>query len=315
MLYLETSHANVSARYSRIAKHIVNLNPRALKLLDLNAQFMEGAEYTQLVGNIKADGCLTGNTPFAWLLHDDRTRLPIDPPVYEVLSGNHRVRASIDAGLDEITIEATDQYLTPARRAAIQLAHNAIVGRSDPATLKLIFQSIDDVGLRMYTGLDDKLLGLLPDAGVAPLSEAALEFQTISLTFLPDEAESAAAALDRARKAAGKTDGYWLARWSDYDRTMDAAEAAGQAHGVKNTATALMLVLDVFEQHAEDLAVGYAGATGQRRVPTVSALGYTLPVALANKLRALPGDDKVAALESVLDQHAKGAASGAQGGQ
>lgn len=303
------------AEEARISKHIINLNPRALKLLDLNAQFMEGAEYRQLVENIKADGCLTGNTPFAWRVHDDGAQQPSDPPVYEVLSGNHRVRASIDAGLDEITIEATDQYLNPARRAAIQLAHNAIVGRSDPATLKLIFQSIDDVGLRMYTGLDDKLLGLLPDAGVAPLSEAALEFQTISLTFLPDEAEAAAAALDRARKAAGKMDGHWLARWADYDRAMDGVEAAGQAHGVKNTATALMLVLNVFERHAEDLAAAYEGATGQRRVPTVSALGYTLPVGLANKLRALPGDDKAAALESVLDLHAKGVDRGTQGKQ
>lgn len=301
------------ATEARIEKRIIQIDPRALKLLDLNAQFMESEQYTQLVANIRADGCLTGNTPFAWRLHDDATQKPTAAELYEVLSGNHRVKAAIDAGLGDITIEATDQYLLPARRAAIQLAHNAIVGRSDPATLKMIFQGIDDVGLRLYTGLDDKVLGLLDPVTVGALSEAALEFQTIGLTFLPEEAEAAGAALEKARKMAGKVAGFWIASWAAYDRAMDALEAAGAAHGVKNSATALMLVLDIFERHAEDLAEAYLDKGGaKRQVPTVSVLGYSVPLTLAAKIRKLDGQDKAAALEALLDGKSKGRSDGQQ---
>jgi ParB-like chromosome segregation protein Spo0J len=283
------------------------MNPADLRLLEVNARYMRHEIFQRLIDNIQRDGGLTGNAPFAWLIHDDATGAPSDPPMYEVLSGNHRVKAAVSAGLDLIDVCLTDQHLPPDRRKAIQLAHNALVGEDDPAILKLIYDGIDDVQLRLYSGLDDKLLGLLEGVSVSALSEAALDFQIVSLTFLPHEREHVEETLDRARDLAKGAKAHWLARWDEYDRALDALEAAQQANGIKNSATALMVILEVFWNHIDELADGYLDALGEpvdpkRQIPTASALGVTIPARLAALIRKLPGEDKAAALEDLLTQ-------------
>lgn len=196
---------------NRINTRTIKVDPRSLKLLDVNARYMRHEVFARLVDNLRRDGTLTGNTPFAWRIHDDDTRLPVGEG-YLVLSGNHRVKASIEAGLSEIEVTITDDYLAPDRRKSIQLSHNALAGEDDPATLKLIYQSIQDVDLRLYTGLDDKQLDLMTNVTVAALSEASLDFQTIALTFLPHEVEQVLAVWERARKAAAGAKGHWLTR-------------------------------------------------------------------------------------------------------
>ena len=300
-----------------ISTRIERRAPEGLKLLDLNARYMRHETFARLVDNIRTDGGLTGNTPFAWLVHDDTTQQPLGKegenyePIYEVLSGNHRVKASIAAGLTEIDICLTDDYLPPDRRAAIQLSHNAISGEDDPATLKTIYEGISDTEMRIYSGLDDKTLKLLDEVTVAPMSEAALTFQTVSMTFLPDEAAIVQEAFDQARKQAAGAKGHWLARWSDYDRTMDALEMASQAYGVKNTATALMIVMDVFSRHLTDLSEGYITADEQprqkgQRVPIQTVLGrQDIPSGTAAKLRKalnkIDAADPVGALDKLID--------------
>ena len=298
-----------------IATRIERRTPDSLKLLDLNARYMRHETFARLVENIRADGGLTGNTPFAWRVYDDTTRQPVSDgegkPVYEVLSGNHRVKASMAAGLPEIDVCLTDDYLPPDRRAAIQLSHNAISGEDDPATLKTIYEGISDAEMRIYSGLDDKTLKLLDEVTVAPLSEAALQFQTISLTFLPDEAALVEEAFEKAKKMASGAKGHWLARWADYDKAMDSLEIAGQSHGVKNTATSLMIILDVFSRHLTDLTEGYILADEQprqkgQRVPIVTVLGRgDIPAGTAAKLRKalnkLNAADPVAALDALIE--------------
>jgi hypothetical protein len=277
-----------------IISRTIQIDPKTLKLLDLNAHYMRQEVFARLVDNLKEDGGLHGDTPLVWRLHDDATQQPVLDDaggfIYEVISGNHRVKASIAAGLPLIDVCAVDEYLPPDKRRALQLSRNAVLGEDDPATLKLIYESISDPGLRLYTGLDDRTLKLLDGVSVAALSEAALEFQTIALTFLPHEIDQVAAALEAAKKQA-KAKGYWLASWDVYDQAMDALEIAGQAHNIKNTATALMIVLNVFMDHLEDLQAGYLTLDNEPRVkrqlvPLATLLGrLDVPAALAAKLK------------------------------
>ena len=71
---------------------IVKIDPRKIKLLEVNARFMSADEFQKLVANVKRDGCLT-QLPFC--VYNDDGEL-------EVLLGNHRVQAAIEAGLKEI---------------------------------------------------------------------------------------------------------------------------------------------------------------------------------------------------------------------
>src|SRR3972149_10449851 len=276
---------NGSTGYSQmghINKRVITIAPETIKLIDVNARFMRHEVFQRLVENIKEDGDLLGNTPFAWAVHDDGTKTvapgPDGDPVYEVLSGNHRVKAAVAAKLPTITIEVTDDYLSPNRRKAIQMSHNALVGEDDPALLKTIYSAIDDVQLKIYTGLDDATLQLIENVSIASLGEANLDFQVVSMTFLPDELEWLDVIWTEARKAAAGSKAQWLVRMSDYDRALDSLEAASMATGVRNTAPALIMFLEVFSRHMGDLAEFYLDADGEavvpsRRVPIQTIIG------------------------------------------
>lgn len=238
-----------------------------LKLLDINARYMRHETFQRLVENIRRDGKMT-SVPFACLDTDGR---------YLVLSGNHRVKAAISAGILEGDVMITDDPLTEQERLALQLSHNAIAGEDDPAILKQLYDRLSDVDLRSYSGLDDKTLKLLDEVKIEPMSEAALTYTSINLTFLPEEVQRAEECLKEAKESPIKTDATWLARWAQYDSFMDALAQASAAHNVKNTATALMVLLDIFDHHKTDLQEGYLGPEGEPKhkgwVPLCSILG------------------------------------------
>lgn len=229
---------------------IVEMDPRALKLLEVNARFMEQAKYRRLVENVRKDGRLT-SVPFACLYLP-----PPSDPLYEVLSGNHRVRAAIDAGLETVWVMVTDEDLPRERRTAIQLSHNSLEGEDDPATLRRLYESLE-VDWKAYSGLDDKTLGLLAKVEPGSLHEAVLDFQTLTIAFLPDEIERVDAALKAARSNLKGADVRWAARWAEYDRLLDAISDVSAAHGITNVATAVMGLLAIYERHQGELCEGW----------------------------------------------------------
>ena len=211
-------------------------------LLEKNARFMPVEQYRRLVENIKRDGQLT-SVPFA-VEREGR---------YLILSGNHRVKAAQDAGLTEILILcAAAGSLTHEEQVAIQLSHNAIAGQDDLAILRELYDEIGDVALKEYSGLDDALFGRMQPPNMDPLSEEGLEFRMVTIAFLPHEQEHAEALLAKVLERS-MGDAVWVNRFTEYDRMLDAlAEAKAQA-GIKNTATAFGLLLDIVERHLDEL--------------------------------------------------------------
>ncbi|MEU7642556.1 ParB N-terminal domain-containing protein [Streptomyces sp. NPDC039016] len=261
---------------------LVEGDPRALTLLDVNARFLPHEQFRQLVANIHRDGCLT-STPLVW--NDaDSGRLV-------VLSGNHRTLAAIEAGLKTIWWMQIDEPLPRQRQIALQLSHNAIAGQDDPAILKELYDELENVEWRQYTGLDDKALDLLEKVDVSSLGEANLDFASVQLMFLPAELGRAEAAFDAARSTA-TADQRWLAGLEQYEPVLDALETSRAAYKIGNSATALGAILAVFERHLGELAEGwFDAATGEPSrkgaAPLETVFGVReIPVETAAAVRA-----------------------------
>ena len=242
------------------------IDPRKIRLLEVNAHFMPHEMFARLTHNIKEDEALT-STPFCaplgyYSAEDEIQRDEEGEIVYEVLSGNHRVQGAVEAGLGSIIILYTDDPVPVEKRLAIQLSHNAIFGQDDPTILRELYQSIQDLDLKAYSGLDDKSLALLAEVNVSGLSEASLKFQVITFTFLPEEVDEVKRIFDEVKKLAAG-DELWVARWGSYDRFLDTLDEVSSAYDIRNAATGLQAILALADKHKDELAEGwYKADTG-----------------------------------------------------
>lgn len=256
----------------RVHNEIVSLDK--LELLKRNARYMEDATYRRLVANIRKDGCLS-SVPFC-VKQDDGT--------FKVISGNHRVQAARDAGLTEVLILYTDEKMTSAEMLSRQLSHNAKEGKDDPLMLREIYEEINDVDWKEYTGLNDDQIRELEKLVQMTINPVGMAYSIISMLFVQSEAEHLDEVFQAIQKdLAGKDDAVYLNRLEDYNRLLLAMEEVKGAYGIRNNAVALMLVLDVYESHKDDVLrdafeerkenewINLSLITGSNQVPIESA--------------------------------------------
>lgn len=250
----------------------------SLEFLDKNARYMTNEMFNNLVNNIQRDQGLS-SVLFCRKIGDK----------YRVLSGNHRGQAAITAGLTEVLVMYTDKDLTQQEEIAIQLSHNSIAGQDDQVILKQLWEEIKDVNLKFYAGLDDKTLDMLSKISLEPLSEVNLDFRTATFVFLPDELERLEQVFQDALSMISAKNEVYVARLQEFDRMIKNMDKTKGAYSVKNSATALMLILDVFERHPLDIAEGWEDKEDAKRafwVPLSSVFGTdTVPLGVAKTLQ------------------------------
>ena len=123
------------------------VEPARLCLLKDNARFFKRETFRQLRDNIASDKRLS-SVPLCYRHEDGRL---------EVLSGNHRVKASIEAKIPVILVLVITETLDQSRRIAIQLSHNALVGEDDQSILANLWSQIETIEDRLYSGLDSEV--------------------------------------------------------------------------------------------------------------------------------------------------------------
>jgi len=236
----------------------ITIDPRKIQLLALNARYMRHETFARLVANVKQSGYL-GSTPLLAPLGlyeegDEPQRDEAGDIVYEVLSGNHRTKAAIEAGLATITALAISWPMSREERIGIQLSHNSIEGEDDPALLKMLYEQLD-IDWKLFAALDDKQLELMAQVSTGSLSEASLLYQSLTFVFLPHEIEEIKATFDEARKLTPGT--LYLARFADYDLFLNTLEDIGSAHMVRNAASQVLLLLNLASKHLGELQDGW----------------------------------------------------------
>lgn len=275
---------------SQLNPRMETRDPKALTLLEVNAHFMTKEKFDALVDNVRRDGVLT-SVPLVYADPDTGKEI--------VLSGNHRTRAAVEAGLPEIPVLLIDQRLSRQQQIAIQLSHNSIFGEDDPDTLAMLYEQLDDVDWRSYSGLDDKVLDLLDDPTAVPFAEANLTYQTVQLVFLPPEKEVAEQALFEVKKLHGISD-MWLAALPQYEPTLASLETVRSSYSVGNVATALGIILAVFENHLDDVQDGWADKNGEPRKKKL------IPMETVFNTRMVPSDTASVILRAVRTAQANG---------
>ena len=245
---------------------IATVNIKDLEFLEKNARYMTAEMFKNLVDNIKRDGGLS-SMPFCWK-HGDK---------YKILSGNHRCAAAIEAGLQEITVLYTDRELSKQEQIAIQISHNAIDGKDDLVVLKELWDELEDIELKYYAGLDDKVLEEMEKVSMAALADVKLNFHSATFLFLPEELEKLDDIVSQTASCVSASDEVYLNRLDDFKRLLKAQNKTQASFNVKNSATSLMLILDIFNRHQEDLTEGYISDSEElihkNKVPLSTVLG------------------------------------------
>ena len=82
--------------------------------------------------------------------------------------------------------------------------------------------------------------------------------------------------IDEAKDRAKSSSDVWLARMADYDAWLDAQETVGAAYNVKNVATAVELILKIFQRNVTQCSEGWVETTDNKRyVPIETVIGKT----------------------------------------
>ena len=205
------------------------VTPGELKLLEKNARYMKAEQFQSLVENIKKDGNLS-SLPLCYREKDGKLR---------VLSGNHRVQAGRQAGVEQILVMVVGDEKDADERLAIQLSHNAIAGQDDLVILKELWESIKNVQAKVYAGLDSDTVKALQGIQFAAIAEQRLQYKIVTFTFLGHEVEN----LDELLKAiavAFASDVVYLATLEAYAPLYELMLKIKKHCLIKNTTAAFM---------------------------------------------------------------------------
>ncbi len=206
-----------------------------------NAHYMPTKLYKRLVENVRHDGNLS-SLPFCWRDADGKL---------VVLSGNHRVDAARDAGVERILVLYTDATLSRSEQIAVQLAHNAIVGADNKQTLRELWDEILELEFKQYTGLDETTLETVDAGSLDKLRAQQLPLEMVQLLFLPEEVERVQAVIDGLGRLGGREAVRYAARLADFDRFFETLLKVKEAEGIVNSATAVLRMVEIVEAHLQ----------------------------------------------------------------
>lgn len=205
-----------------------------LKYLDANPRYMTPSQFKRLVENLKHDGVLTSA-----------------PLVYkgEVISGNHRVQAAIEANITEADIIEITSELTEQQKKAIALSHNSIAGQDNLSLLQDYYDSLDSF-FKEYSGLSDDSFKV-EDIDISSLSVGAPQYQQLLILFLPEEQETF---MDLLKQIGKKQESIKLfGSMDDFDTFFDAVTKAKKIMNIHNSAVVLRTMAQLTLQKLEEM--------------------------------------------------------------
>lgn len=243
---MNTEHDETLQRLSRNlygdAMTLAVVAPRELILLTKNARVLKKDTFKQLTKNISKDKRLS-SVPLCWRMEGGKL---------EVLSGNHRVQAAIEAGLSHVLVMVIEEDLSKAQQIAIQLSHNALVGDDDPTILAELWAAIDDIEAKLYAGLSSDEVERLEKVELVGFSTPQVCTRTLTFAFVDSEAERFNTVLEQLEALPAKE--MHLADLGQFNRFFELLEGVKKTFDVRNSSLAMLKLMDIAEAALQERA-------------------------------------------------------------
>lgn len=209
--------------------------PQSLTLLKDNARFFKRETFRQLRDNIAADKRLS-SVPLCYRHPDGNL---------EVLSGNHRVQASIDAGIEQILVLVITQELDKSRRIAIQLSHNALVGEDDQSILANLWAQIESVQDKLYSGLDSEMLKEIGEVELVNFTTPQVPAHMVSFMFTDGEKSQLSEIMDLLAACAKASSAVNVFAGSQYEEFTKLLGDVKDAEKIRDSSLAMLKLVEI----------------------------------------------------------------------
>lgn len=221
------------------------VSPREIELLTVNAHFMPAEIYRRLVANVRQDGCLT-SVPLCHVSAEGRLRC---------VSGNHRVKAAVEVGLATVTVQVITSAITDDQLIAIQLSHNALVGKDNEEILRVLWKEMHNPDTKAYSGLDKAMIEKLELPNVPPI-DMGLDFEQVTLLFVGSEKDYVRKVAVELQKRGVLQRENWLETVAAYDQVASTIRTVCDREGIHNFATAIVLMAEYALKYLESIDAG-----------------------------------------------------------
>lgn len=216
------------------------VSPKSLVLLKENARFFKRETFKQLTSNIEKDGRLS-SVPLCHRLEDGRL---------EVLSGNHRVKASIEAKIGHILVIVITQELPRAEQIAIQLSHNSLAGEDDINILSNLWSKIEDINERLYAGLSSDAVKQLQSVKLVPFTTPQVYTKYVVFAFTEPECEAIESVMKELNAAQPAT--LFLSHMDQFEKFFEKIKAVKTKHNIKNASLAMVKMIEIISESLEE---------------------------------------------------------------
>lgn len=204
--------------------------------LEKNAHYMEKETLDRLTSNIAQDGFLS-QLPFGMKRREDGRFL--------ILSGNHRLKASIKAGLKHILILYINE-VDKSTQIAYQLSHNALVGKDDMRMLREIYREIETVEGMEFSGLNGLDFLEFEKISAPTINDADIELTEMKFMFIQSRANEIKDVLETLEKL--KLDDEYGLVVGDFEPYVEVMTAVKKAYGVKSVSVAFNKMVEICQE-------------------------------------------------------------------
>lgn len=208
--------------------------------LEKNAHFMQKDMLDKLTTNVAEDGFLS-QLPFGMRRADGK---------YLILSGNHRLKASIKAKLEYILILYIDE-VDKDKQIAYQLSHNSLVGKDDMQMLKEIYEQMKSIEAREFSGLNGVQFIDVNKIDASSIGDGDIELTEMKFLFVESRSnnvKSVLAALETQKIEEGS--GIVVGSFEEFIKLVTEVK---KAYNIKSNTVAFARMIDICSDHMKNL--------------------------------------------------------------